>query len=127
MSPRADDFRLLFTLPPRLAFAVPPGRHHPCIAGAILDVSRALERGARQIEVTGISREIVFEQTRRFLRIVGKGHGAEALPATLVTPARGLQLGGRDGWSIIVNATVSFSPSSVPPDIGIVELERLAG
>jgi hypothetical protein len=126
------DYHLKFALPPMLAL-VPAGRHQPCIAGCILTIE-PVEHDL-VVDVAGLSRELVFEQARRFLRIVGKGHGAVSIPATLVTPApqhviaaapgrsrpSSTGFGGRDSWSIIVNAEVSFAATSIAPDLGLSE------
>jgi hypothetical protein len=115
------DYHLKFALPPMLAL-VPAGRHQPCIAGCILTIE-PVEHDL-VVDVAGLSRELVFEQARRFLRIVGKGHGAVSIPATLVTPAPQHVIaahGGRDSWSIIVNAEVSFAATSIAPDLGLSE------
>jgi len=118
----ADDVRLTFTLPRRLAFSVPAGRHQPCIAGCILKVDRD-----GQVVITGLSREQTFEQARRFLRIVAKGHGPLSIVAVLTTPARlTYERGGRDGWSIIVGAEIAFTPTTIPPDLGVPELQERA-
>lgn len=123
-----SDYHLKFTLPRVLAL-VPPGRHHPCIAGCILTVERA---GANlMVDVAGQSRELVFEQARRFLRVISKGHGAMTIQATLITPAPRYIIdggrGGRDGWTIVIKAEIAFAPGPVAPDIGLPELQERAG
>ena len=99
-------YRLTFLLPSRLLLMAQPGRHQPCLHGCVLTV----ERGGL-VTVTGLSKEKVFDQAGRFLKIICKGHGAVSLAATLTQPA------GRDGWSIIVGAKVAFSATSIEPHI----------
>jgi hypothetical protein len=100
------SYRLVFLLPSRLLLMVQPGRHQPCLHGCVLTIDR---RGL--VTVTGSSRERVFDQAARFLKLICKGHGALSLAATLTQP------GGRDGWSIIVGADVAFSPTSIEPHV----------
>lgn len=104
-SPFRLPHRLIFMLPAAIAGSVPYGRHHPCLHACILNV----ERGGR-IVIEGPSRERVFEQATRFLRVVAKGHGRFSIAAVLTTPPPSR---GRDGWQIIVGADVAFSPSEI--------------
>ena len=99
-------YRLVFLLPSRLILMVQPGRHQPCQHGCVLVVDRG-----GLVTVTGPSREEVFDQAGRFLRLACRGHQPVALAATLTQP------GGRDGWSIIVGAKVAFSPTAIEPHI----------
>lgn len=106
------DYRLVFPLP-RWAL-VARGRHHPCLAGCILTVT-----SADQVEVTGPSRELVFDQAQRWLRAISRGRMPEALPAVLFTPralGRG-ERGGQDSWTIIVDAGVCFAPTAMPVEV----------
>lgn len=119
-------YRLTFLLPPVLGFAVPAGRHQPCLAACMLEIDRA-----GLVAVTGPSREAVFDQAARFFRIIGKGHAGLSIPAVLVTPPRYKQRfagqdlderadvmpGGRDTWTIILDAEIAFSATSLPPEI----------
>lgn len=121
------DYHLKFTLPRVLAL-VPAGRHQPCIAGCVLYVVRAGDDLA--VDVAGTSPELVREQARRFLRVVGKGHGEMTFPATLISPApRHVRdgRGGRDSWAIIMNTDVSFAATAIDPDLGLPELQERAG
>jgi hypothetical protein len=108
-------YRFTFLLDPRLRLSVPPGRHQPCIHGCVLEVdSHGL------VTITGPSGERVREQARRMLRIHAKGLGAMVMTGVMVTPPHlRFERGGRDGWSIIVNADVAISPTSLPPDLGV--------
>lgn len=122
-------YRLDFTLPPVIGL-VAPGRHHPCLHGCVLTVAPD-----GRVRVEGLSRERVFDQARRFLRIAARGHlpGRQGRPkaasplsliAVLTTPRqphRGVP-GGQDGWTIILGAEVAFAPTTLPPDIGVPEL-----
>lgn len=114
-------YRLTFLLPGLLALKVLPGRHQPCLHGCVLTVE-----SLGRVVVTGRSREQLFEQTRRFLRVVAKGAGPLAIASVLETPLRHAP-SGRDGWSIIVGADVAFSPTSLKPDIGRLESNMPAG
>jgi hypothetical protein len=135
-------YRLSFTLPPVLAFSVPAGRHQPCLAGCALaigprpsnrlDHSSAVELplGAGDVLVIGPSREAVFDQAARFFRIVAKGHTL-SIEAILTSPPRYKQRfagadpdelvetvpGGRDSYTITLNAEITFSASTRAPEI----------
>lgn len=108
-------FRLTFLLPPVLGLLVAPGRHQPCLHGCLLEIDRA-----GLVAIEGPSRERVFEQATRFLRVNGKGRPPYSVTATLSSP----HPSGRDGWSIIVGAEIAFSPTALPPEIMPAELER---
>jgi hypothetical protein len=99
-------------LPAALYLRAEPGRHSPCLHGCVLTVE---SRGVVAIE--GPSRDRIFDQAARFLRVVTKGAAAQSIAAVLQTPALGRSPGGRDGWSIITGARVAFSPTSLPPHI----------
>jgi hypothetical protein len=108
-------YRFTFTLPRELVPAIPRGRHQPCLEGCVLTIT-----GKFLVAIEGPSRERVFDQARRFLRIVCKDGPAVSLPATLETPLRDRfqrPIPGRDSWSIIINAQIAFSPGSLPPDL----------
>lgn len=96
--------RLTFMLPDCLALLAPSGRHQPCVHGVVLNV----ERGGL-VRLEGPSRETLFEQATRFLRVLAKGRPPLTVAANLWTPG----LGGHDGWTITVNAGVSFSPTAL--------------
>lgn len=102
-----DCHRLTFTLPDCLALLAPSGRHQPCVHGVVLNVERG---GLVQLE--GPSRERLFEQAARFLRVLAKGRPPLTIAANLWTPGLGGQ-GGHDGWTITVNAGVSFAPTAL--------------
>lgn len=105
----SDLHRLAFTVPVTLRLGVIKGRHQPCLHGCSLIVG---EHFGAVIE--GPSRERVFDQARRFLRVHARGHGAMTIAATLRSPppARGI-----DSWSIVIGAEIAFAPTSIPPDI----------
>jgi hypothetical protein len=100
-------YRLTFLLPPALAL-VPAGRHSPCIAGCVL----VIEADRPLVVLTGPSREQVFEQAGRFLKVISKGAGPQTIAAVLESPC-----GRRDGWSIAINARVVFAPTALGVDI----------
>lgn len=106
-----SQYRLTFLLPDRLAFAVPVGRHQPCLAGCVLDVDRA-----GLVSIFGLSREQIFAQCRRFMRLVARGHGPLSIAAVLTSPLPP----GRDAWQIIVGADVAFAPTGLEVDVGLV-------
>ena len=115
-----DCYRLSFLLPTVLRLGVLPGRHQPCVAGCVLIIHHT-----GLITIDGPSRERVFDQARRFLRMQARGHGPLSIAAVLISPLpphvgrHGCGgRGGRDGWSIIVGAEIAFAPTSIPPDIG---------
>lgn len=108
-----DLYRLVFSLPPLIVVA--PGRHQPCLHGCVLHV-----RQAGLVEIEGLSREAVFEQANRFLRVHLKNWPAVSIAATLSTPASdrfGRSFPRRDGWQIICGATIAFAPTSMPAQI----------
>ena len=74
----APTFTFTFTSAPELRLAAPAGRHQAGIAGCVLTVD---SRG--QVVVEGNSREQVFAQARRFLRVIGRGSGPLDMAATL--------------------------------------------
>lgn len=109
-------YRLTFLLPPMLGLLVQPGRHSPCLHGCVLTIE-----GGGLVVIDGPSRERVFEQATRFLRVNSKGRPPYSVIATLATP----DPRGRDGWSIIVGAEIAFSPTALRPTIMPAEqLER---
>jgi hypothetical protein len=103
-------YRLTFPLPTSLAFSVSRGVHHPCLAGCLLRI----ERGG-MVHIDGPSRELVFDQAARFFRVIAKVRRALVIAATLLSPGRGC----RDGWTITVNADVSFAPTGLGVDCPI--------
>jgi len=70
------------------------------------------------VVITGPSREAVFDQAARLLRIAGKDSAPVSIAAVLCTPA---PLSGRDNWSVIVNADIAFSPTSMPLELPFFE------
>ena len=111
-------FRLTFLLPVELGLVVAPGRHCPCLHGCVLIIERS-----GLVAIEGPSRERVFAQADRFLRVNSKGRPAYSVCATLESPAfADGGRGGRDGWSIIVGAEIAFSPTALRPEI--LELEQ---
>lgn len=100
---------MTFLLPRSMLLRVPEGRHTPCLAGVTLKVDRGL------VTIEAPSRERCFDQARRLLRVHAKGLPAMHCSALIETPRR--EGGGRDGWTIIVNSEVSFTPTTIDPDI----------
>jgi hypothetical protein len=108
-------YRLTFWLPPQIAARALAGAHRPCCNGCALTVSTI-----GFVTIEGPSRERVFDQARRLLRVCAKREPAFSIPATLETPLRdrfGRPYPGRDSWSIIVNARVAFSPTRLSADV----------
>lgn len=104
-------YRLKFRLPPALSLAVVPGRHIPCLHGCVLTIDPDLS-----VEIEGASREQLFAQTRRFMRVTGRGHGAFLVAATLYTPVGHLHRA--DTWHIAVDCAVVIAATPIAPDIG---------
>src|SRR5258708_2019182 len=104
-----DSCRLTFMLPDPVIFAVPAGRHHPCLHGCILSVS---ELGLVMIEAR--LREQTFEQADRFLHaVVPQELWPLVITAVLASPCLCGGRGGRDGWTIIVGAEIAFPPTAL--------------
>ena len=107
-------YRLSFLLPDALAAFVAPGRHCPCIAGVLLTIHRdAL------VTIEGNARGAVFEQARRFFRIVVKHRPAFLVSAILHIEERqdmpGFDLVPRkESWEIAVNSDVTFTRDYAP-------------
>lgn len=101
-------YKLTFLLPPAIGLLAQPGRHQPCLHGCILAIG-----AAGVVTIEGPSRERVFDQATRFLRVHSKDRPPYSVAATLYCP----EPRGRDGWSIIVGAEIAFSPTSLPPHI----------
>jgi hypothetical protein len=114
--------KLSFLLPAAISLLVQPGRHQPCLHGCVLTIHRS-----GLVVIEGPSRERLFEQADRFLRVICKGRPALAIAATLITPPSlpGAYRGGRDGWSIIVGAEIAFSPTALAPVLA--DQEQRAG
>jgi transposase len=72
-------------------------------------------RAAKIRQAKGPSRELVFDQAARFFRVIAKDRRALVIAATLMSPGRGC----RDGWTITVNADVSFAPTALGADCPI--------
>jgi hypothetical protein len=70
-----------------------------------------------EVEIVGPSREQVFEQAQRLLRIIGRGQEPVAIVAILTTPPNRGYRGGKDSWTISVNATISFAPTAMPVEL----------
>jgi hypothetical protein len=107
-------YRFVFLLPPAVSLLAPPGRHQPCQHGCILNVG---PQGLVSIEAP--TRWQLFDQARRFLRVIAKGRPAMSIATNLYTPPS--HVGGRagiDGWQIVVNAEISIVPTSLPADLG---------
>lgn len=100
-------YRLNFLLPASLAGFVRSGTWQPCLAGCLLQVDRST-----LVRISGRSREAVFDQAARFLRVVAKDRPPLVIAATLCSPSR-----GRNSWTITVNARVSFAPTGLGADV----------
>lgn len=99
-----SPYRLTFLLPDSLAAFVRPGVHQPSIAGCILKIDRA---GLAAIE--GKTRGLVFDQARRFFRLIAKDRPAFVISAVLITPDR-----RREAWEIAINSAVTFTRDVAP-------------
>jgi hypothetical protein len=112
-----DLYRLTFLLPRELTLGLGTGLHHPCLHQCLLFVEHHRERDYC-IRIQGPSRELVFDQARRYLRTAARGHlergAAFQIAAVLVTPHKPA---GRDRWTIIVGADVAFSPTGLGADL----------
>jgi len=97
-------YRLTFLLPDHLAAFVRPGVHQPCIVGVLLKI----ERGGL-VHVDGATRRAVFDQMRRFFKVVAKDRPAFLLSAILVTGD-----GRREAWEIAVNSDCTFTRDIAP-------------
>lgn len=97
-------FRLSFLLPDTLAAFVAPGLHQPCIAGVRLDIGRG-----GLVAIEGKTRPAVFDQARRFFRIIAKDRPAFIVSASLIRPDR-----VRECWEIAVNSDVTFTRDFAP-------------
>lgn len=97
-------FRLSFLLPAGLAAFVRPGLHQPCIAGVLLTIDRG-----GLVAIEGTTRPSVFDQARRFFRVVAKDRPAFIVSANLVRPDR-----TRECWEIAVNSDVTFTRDFAP-------------
>lgn len=109
-----DVYRLVFSLPPLIVVA--PGRHQPCLHGCVLQI-----RPGGLVEIEGPSRERVFGQAQRFLRLHLKNWPAVSIAATLATPAHdrfGRVYARHDGWQIVCGASIAFAPTSMPVHFG---------
>ena len=104
-------YRLSFMLPASVFLGVQPGRHQPCLHGCLLTVAPA-----GLVTITGPSRQSVFDQAARFLRVHCKGCGPQSIAAVLVSPPVYCPA-GRDSWSIIVGASVAFAPTALGAEI----------
>jgi hypothetical protein len=81
-----------------------------CVEDVVVNAPLVLDR------IDGPSRELVFDQTARFFRVVAaKDRRPLVIAATLLSPGRGC----RDGWTITVNADVSFAPTGLGADCPI--------
>jgi hypothetical protein len=94
----------------RLSFALPAGwllsynGPQPLAHGCFCEVARYL------VSIQGPSREAVFDDAATVFRaLMGITGEPLSIAGTLETPH------GRDTWSIILNADVAFSPTSLDP------------
>lgn len=97
-------FRLTFLLPDGLAGFVRPGRHAPCVSGVLLTINRG-----GLVHIDGARRNRVFDQARRFFRVVAKDRPAFIISASLITPDR-----RREAWEIAINSDVTFTRDFAP-------------
>jgi hypothetical protein len=117
-----STYRLTFTLPRTVSLLAQPGRHQPCVAGVVLMVERC-----GLVTIEGPSRESLFEQARRFMRVINKGRPPLEIQAWVQGPPRTrpayagseeqplLYPAPRDLWKIIVDAEVAITPASSLP------------
>jgi len=103
MGSSTSVWRLSFILPDNLYRSVPRGRHAPCLHGCLLTV-----HGAGLVSVEGISREVVFEQAQRFLRVNGRGQGRLAIDATLTVLG---DEAAKERWLLSAGRARQFAPS----------------
>lgn len=108
-----DAYRLVFPLPPVLHLKVASGKHRPCLHACLLSVERGV------VTIDGPSRDQVFEQARRFFRVEAKKLEAFTVAAALETPkCEGYGIpAGRDHYDITVGSDVTFTASSIAPNI----------
>lgn len=97
-------YRLTFLLPDGLAAFVRPGRHCPCLAGVLLTIHRG-----GLVAIEGGRRDRIFDQARRFFRIIAKDRPAFIVSGALITPDR-----RREAWEIAVNSDVTFTRDFAP-------------
>jgi hypothetical protein len=109
MSRERNPCRLTMLLPERFALLVPEGRHAPCLMGCLVEILPG-----RLMTITGPTRDKVFEQADRFLRVLVRRNPPPpmSIAATLTSPC-----GVRDGWQCIINAEIAFVPSQVEATI----------
>jgi hypothetical protein len=95
--------RLTFRLPAALGFAVPVGHHVPCLMGCLITIHLG-----GLVTVDGPSRERVFEQTARFLRLITRRN-----PPPPISIAAALRGRHSDSWQIVIGADISFVPTGM--------------
>jgi hypothetical protein len=96
------SYRLSFLLPKGLSPR--PGEYADWVPGCVVQIDGA------QAVVLGPSRQRLFEQTARLVRVICHGKGPFSIAACLESPP---PVAGRDGWTIIVGADVAFSPTAI--------------
>jgi len=96
-------------LPPTLGL-LSPGTHPRSADGCFIAIDR---QGL--VTVRGPSRRQVFEHVAPFLRRIARGRPPCAVTAVVITPPGyyGRPGGGRDGWTIMLNADLAFAPTGV--------------
>lgn len=110
-----SPYVLSFLLPDTMLLRVPEGRHCPCLHGIVLNVRLGL------VTMQGLSRESLFEQTRRLFRVHAKGLPALRLAATLTEP---LEHGGaHEVLTLRYDRDVTFRPAA----LRVVEPQARAG
>lgn len=98
--------RLTFMLPPQLGL-VAPNTYPPSADGCRLIVD-----AAGLVHVTGPTRLQIFDHVTRFLRSIGRKRVPTVITAVLNSPPGYWPgHGGRDTWSIAVDADVVFAPT----------------
>jgi hypothetical protein len=104
-----EPYRLSFLLPDGAQLERALSRYKPQFKTSSFDV-----HAAGLVVMTGRSREQLFTESAAFLR-EARLPPPRAIGCVLVTPRAPGMPSGRDGWTIIVGATVVFSPTSLPP------------
>lgn len=119
LAPPPEPFWLSFLMPRELTAGLSPGTHAPCQFKCLLTVERHRDRDYL-VRVRGPSRELVFDQARRYLRLAAKSNIARGeafqIGAMLLTPGH-IMRDARDPWTIIVAADVAFSPTGIGADL----------
>jgi hypothetical protein len=102
-----------------LSFALPSGSKLPR-AGSYRDFAQGCEviAAGAFIRVIAPSRQRVMEHSARVIRVACKDLENTSIAAQMETTGPG---GGRDGWTIIVNADIAFAPTGLGVDFPVLE------